>query len=131
LSAKPTARRTEAPMHLCTYAPTEPQDGRTAVVMPRQKILVLGAGMIGSAIAMDLARRGEWQVTVADVSRKRLAEARGRYGVLAETHDLSRTDVVAALAADHDLVVDALPSAIGFQTLRAVIDSGRPAVDVT
>src|SRR3989442_447137 len=38
----------------------------------RRKVLVLGSGMIGSAMAMDLSPRGEWNVTVADVSREQL-----------------------------------------------------------
>jgi lysine 6-dehydrogenase len=96
-----------------------------------QKVLVLGGGTIGSAIAMDMGRRGEWRVTVADLSRDRLAAVTAQSGVRIERRDLSQADAVTALAAEHDLVIDALPSAMGFEALRTVIVSGRPAIDVT
>jgi saccharopine dehydrogenase-like NADP-dependent oxidoreductase len=96
-----------------------------------QKVLVLGGGTIGSAIAMDMGRRGEWRVTVADLSRDRLATVTAQCSVRTERRDLSQADAVTALAAEHDLVIDALPSAMGFEALRTVIASGRPAIDVT
>ena len=34
---------------------------------PRKRVVILGGGMIGSAMAMDLSREGTWDVTVADV----------------------------------------------------------------
>ena len=38
------------------------------------KVLVLGAGMVGSVIAQDLAR--DLDVTIADISEKNLAAAK-------------------------------------------------------
>src|SRR5262249_3794281 len=46
-----------------------------------KKVVVLGAGMIGSAVAMDLAREGRLRVTVADKSAAALARVAARYGV--------------------------------------------------
>jgi saccharopine dehydrogenase-like NADP-dependent oxidoreductase len=45
--------------------------------------------------------------------------------------DLSRPDEVARLAASADLVVGAVPGAIGFASARAVLEAGRPLVDIS
>jgi saccharopine dehydrogenase-like NADP-dependent oxidoreductase len=94
-------------------------------------VLVLGCGPIGAAVAMDLSRDSGRSVTVADVSAKRLVQVAARYGVKTAHADLSQRDTVKALASRHDLVVGALASALGYQTLRAVIESGRNIVDIS
>jgi saccharopine dehydrogenase-like NADP-dependent oxidoreductase len=95
------------------------------------RILVLGGGMIGSAVAFDLARHGRGPVTVADLKEplyKRLGETPGVESVRA---DLSVPAAVRELASGFDLVVGALPSALGYQSLAAVIEAGRPYVDIS
>ncbi len=99
--------------------------------MTENRVLILGCGMIGSALAMDLSRQRSWRVTVADCCGERLTRVAAQYGVQICEADLSRPETVTALAAQHDLVVGALPSVIGFQTLRAIIESGRHAVDIS
>jgi saccharopine dehydrogenase-like NADP-dependent oxidoreductase len=95
-----------------------------------KKVLVLGGGMIGSAIAMDLVRSGR-DVTVADVRDDVLARLAERHRVRTLTADLSSPRVVTRLASEHGVVVGALPSVIGYQTLRAVIEAGRDFVDIS
>jgi saccharopine dehydrogenase-like NADP-dependent oxidoreductase len=95
------------------------------------RVVVLGGGMIGSAVAFDLARDSGFDVTVADVSRERLAAVGTRTGAATVESDLSRPDDVRRLVARYDLVVGALPSVVGFQTVRAVIEAGRPCVDIS
>ncbi len=97
----------------------------------RKSVLILGSGMIGSAMAMDLARSGECPVTVADVRAENLERVAARYGVATVQADLSKPDAVEALARQHDLVIGALPSVIGYQTLEAVIAAGRDCVDIS
>jgi lysine 6-dehydrogenase len=95
------------------------------------RILVLGGGMIGSAVAFDLARSGRGPVTVADLKEpvyKRLGETPGVRSVRV---DLSVPAAVRSLAAEFDLVVGALPSALGYRSLAAVIEAGRPYVDIS
>ena len=36
------------------------------------KVIVLGAGLVGAPMALDLAKGSEFEVTVADISRKNL-----------------------------------------------------------
>jgi saccharopine dehydrogenase-like NADP-dependent oxidoreductase len=87
--------------------------------------------MIGSAVAVDLARDGRWQVTVADVSPKNLAGIAARTGARTIEADLSQPEEVRRLATEHDLIVGALPSAIGYQTVKAIIEAGRNCVDIS
>ena len=98
--------------------------------MPR--VIVLGSGLIGSFIAADMAGDGA-DVTVADVSDDALGHAATRSGGKVETRraDLSRPDVIRKLVEPFDLVIGALPSCHGFASLRAVIEAGRPIVDIS
>ena len=97
----------------------------------KKKVVVLGGGMIGSAMAMDLSRREDWDVTVADLRAEPLARVARAYGVATVEVNLSDPDAVRGLAGGYDLVLGALPSAIGFQTLRAVLEAGRDYVDIS
>ena len=97
-----------------------------------KRVVVLGAGMVGAAMARDLAADAGLRVDVADVRPEALErvalQARGLGKVRA---DLANPDAVRRLVAGYDLVVGALPSVIGFQTLRAVIEAGRDLVDIS
>jgi len=97
----------------------------------RTKAVILGGGMIGSAMAMDLARDGGFDVTVADVRGETLGRIASRWGVATVRADLADPAAVTRLAGGYDLVLGALPSVIGLQSLRAVIEAGRPYVDIS
>jgi len=95
------------------------------------RVLVAGGGAIGSAIAFDLARDGTHEVTIADVDADRLQRASAQSGAKTVVADLSRDDTLRRLASGYDLVVGALPSVLGYRSLIAVVDAGRPLVDVS
>jgi lysine 6-dehydrogenase len=94
------------------------------------KIVVLGVGRVGGAIARDLARSGAGQVTAVDVSADALAPFAGE-GIQVHQADLADRARVAAIAAEHDLVIGAGPASLGFATLKTVIDTGRNVVDIS
>ena len=94
------------------------------------KIVVLGAGRVGQAIARDLATSGEHQVTAVDRSPEALGPL-AREQVRTVEADLADRRRVAALAVEHDLVVGAGPARLGFATLETVIDAGRNMVDIS
>ncbi len=96
-----------------------------------KKAIVLGCGLIGSAIAQDLAADSNFLVTVADVDEKNLAAVAGLPRVNRIRRDLAVAANVRDLVSDVDVVLGALPSRIGLATLRAVIESGRPYVDIS
>jgi saccharopine dehydrogenase-like NADP-dependent oxidoreductase len=92
-------------------------------------VLVLGGGMIGSAVAFDLVKAGV-PVMVADTRPQALAAAKAA-GAEAVICDVSDAAAVRPLLAGHDLVVGALPSALGFAFLANVIAAGKDAVDIS
>jgi lysine 6-dehydrogenase len=98
--------------------------------MSPPRILVLGAGRVGSAIARDLAR--DFPVIAADASETaldRLADLDGR--VERRAADLGDRGALDALLRDADLVVGAVPGPMGFATLRAALEARRPVVDIS
>lgn len=99
--------------------------------MRQTRVVILGGGMIGSAMAMDLRREGGFDVSVADVREEALRRIGARWGVGTVVADLADPAAVARLVAGYDLVLGALPSVLGLQTLRAVIEAGRPYVDIS
>jgi saccharopine dehydrogenase-like NADP-dependent oxidoreductase len=94
------------------------------------RALVLGAGNVGYAVACDLARERDWRVTVVDSAPERLAAVQT---VDVDTRRIDLTDRAAlrTLTVEHDVVIGALPSALGFRTLSALVESGARGVDVS
>jgi saccharopine dehydrogenase-like NADP-dependent oxidoreductase len=92
------------------------------------KIVVLGAGLVGKAIAIDLARKHD--VTSVDVNDDALALLKP-HNVKAFKGDFSDTKALAKIIADFDLVVGAVPGFLGFQTVKTVIESGKNMVDIS
>jgi len=94
------------------------------------KIVVLGAGLVGGPMALDLAKESGFEVTVADIRDEALERvARGTKIRVVKT-DLSDVAEVAKLANEHDLVLSAVPGFMGFATLRAVLETGTSCVDI-
>lgn len=94
------------------------------------KITVLGSGLVGGPMAMDLAEEPRYAVSVADINAEALAKVRSRAKVETIQADLSDTAQVKKLIADSDMVVSAVPGRIGFQTLKAILESGKDVVDI-
>jgi lysine 6-dehydrogenase len=95
-----------------------------------KRITVLGAGRVGGTLALDLARDGEFEVTVADVSVKALSRLAPQ-GIATRRLDLSRPEGVKEAVADADLAVGAVPGFMGFETMKAVLEAGKPIVDIS
>ena len=95
--------------------------------------IVLGAGMVGSLMAADMARDREFDVTIADVRPDALRRAQQRSSppIQLVQADLSDVGVVQKAIAPFDIVLGAIASPIGLQTLRAVIESGKNYCDIT
>ncbi len=95
------------------------------------KITILGAGLVGSAMFKDLAREADYRVTVADVNATALDKLVAESPVQAVCADVREPGRVAALAADADLVICAVPGFMGFETLQRIIEAGKNAVDIS
>ena len=79
------------------------------------KIVVLGGGRIGRVIARDLADDKSNQVTVTDFSARDLDEAAERWGYQVHHCDLSDKKSLINQVEACDIVVGALPGAIGLE----------------
>ncbi len=94
-------------------------------------VAVLGAGLVGAPMAVDLARSGEFEVTVADIDRTALDRLSALNPAIRTVKaDLSDPAAVTALAQDRDLVLSAVPGFMGFATLKSIIEAGRDVVDI-
>lgn len=93
-----------------------------------KKITVLGAGMVGRAMAVDLSDR--YEVTAADISAEALAKLR-KTKVKTVRADLSKSNNVARLAKRADLVVIAVPGFMGYKTVETVLKAGKNIVDIS
>lgn len=95
--------------------------------------IVLGGGMVGSVMAADLAADDDFEVVIADVRPEALQAAHQRAAGRVQTvqADCADPDAVRRLVEPFDIVLGALASRIGFQTLRAVIDAGKNYCDIS
>jgi len=92
------------------------------------KVTVLGAGMVGSAIAADL--KTSFSVVSVDLDRNALKKLETNHGIDCIHGDLSDSLFVKSVVADSDVVVSAVPGFMGYNTLRSVIEAGKNVVDI-
>jgi lysine 6-dehydrogenase len=93
-------------------------------------IAVLGAGMVGRAIALDLAK--EYAITSFDLSAVNLAALKNSTDtVQIVIADLSQFNEYKNWLSPFDLVVTAVPGFMGYKTLEAVINAGKNVVDIS
>jgi len=96
-----------------------------------KKILVLGAGMVGSAMAIDLAKDERFDVTVVDYNAEALSKVAASAKLKVMHRDLGDPSTVGELAGSFDMVVNAVPGYMGFRTFSAVVEVGRDIVDIS
>lgn len=94
------------------------------------KILVLGAGLVGGPMAMDLAKNGEFEVTSADRSAEVLERLSEITGITTVQADLDNEEVLKSLVNQHDLIISAVPGFMGYRTMERIIECGKNAVDI-
>ncbi len=96
-------------------------------------ITILGGGLVGSAIARDLAVDANLSVRVVDINDASLSAISARIGSSARTirADLSDPARVASVIADADLVIGAVPGWMGFQVLSTIIANRKSFVDIS
>ncbi|MBC7361798.1 MAG: saccharopine dehydrogenase NADP-binding domain-containing protein [Candidatus Aminicenantes bacterium] len=93
------------------------------------RVIILGAGLVGKAMALDLAAEPGFEITAVDFRGEPLEEL-ARAGVAVVRKDLSRPAEVSEAVRDYELVINALPGFLGFQTLKACLESGKNVVDI-
>ena len=86
-------------------------------------ILVLGAGIVGSASAWDLRRLGH-DVTIADIDEETVAATANAYGAAAATIDAGNGQELVELVGRHEIVVSAIPYRYGYAVASAALTTG-------
>lgn len=93
-------------------------------------ILVLGAGMVGSAMAADLSKK--YAVTLADLDSQRLETVKVKYPKIEilQLNVCHKENLQTTLLA-FDFVVCAVPGFLGFETIKSIIEVGKNLVDIS
>ena len=94
------------------------------------KIIVLGAGLVGAPMAIDLAGDSEFSVSMVDVSNRALSKIGKQHPIELIQKSLSKPEEVEALVENFDIVVSAVPGFLGFQTLKSIIEAGKNVIDI-
>jgi len=94
------------------------------------KIIVLGAGMVGSAMAIDLSELHS--VTVTDLNEERLAHVKQKCNSLQILQlDVCNHLQLKNVIQNYDLVICAVPGFLCFETLKQIILAGKNVVDIS
>jgi len=96
--------------------------------MKKQKIVVLGSGLVGGPMARDLSH--EYEVSLADINKQRLDVATRNHKINGIVCDLTDAEVIQRIVNNADLVISAVPGHMGFKTLETVIECGKNVVDI-
>jgi lysine 6-dehydrogenase len=96
----------------------------------KMKIIILGAGLIGEPMAIDLAKNPKYQISVADRDESALKKLEKKHPITTIQADLSKPEKVKSLVRNFDFVINALPGFMGYQTLQAIIEAKKNVVDI-
>jgi len=94
------------------------------------KVLILGAGLIGGPMAIDLAKDSEFNITLADINKDSLDKIGGKNKISTIQKDLSNSNNIKEIVKDFDIVLNAVPGFMGYNTLKAIIESRKDVVDI-
>jgi len=100
----------------------------------KKKVTVLGCGLVGSVMALDLAADAAYDVTICDASRENLEKTRAKANgpvTLRTDVDFSSPDSITAGVKGQDLVIGAVPGFLGYAMLGAVIRAGVNMSDIS
>ena len=93
-----------------------------------KKIIVLGCGLVGRAIALDLSN--DYDVTSCDYDEFKLNNIKP-YNINTLIADLSDFRTIAKIIEPYDIVIGAVPGYMGYKVLQEVIKAGKNAVDIS
>jgi len=94
------------------------------------KIIVLGGGMVGSAMAIDMAKNHN--VLLTDINKDVLDNVKNKCNVLDIMQmDSSDKDLLQNTIKNFDLVISAVPGFMGYNTLKNIIDAEMNVIDIS
>jgi len=93
-------------------------------------IIVLGAGMVGSTMAIDLAKKHS--VTITDFNKAALDNAVKKCNNLIPIAlDVTNKETLQKTIHPFDLVLCAVPGYLGFETLKSIIEAEKNVIDIS
>ena len=93
-------------------------------------IIVLGGGMVGSAMALDLAE--DHKVSLVDIDADRLLKTTKKNPKIKSiVMDVTNSKALKKSLLPFDLVVCAVPGFLGFNTLKQIIEAGKNVIDIS
>lgn len=93
-----------------------------------KKIVVLGAGLVGRTIALELSK--DYQVTAVDSNITPLKNLKDKK-IKKIKANLSSDSEIKKVIKNCDLVICALPGFMGFKSLKSIINAGKNVVDIS
>ena len=94
------------------------------------KIAQIGAGLVGKAMALDLAE--EHHVFLADFNDKALKEVQVlNQNIITSCFDLNDTDRLIEFVSEADIVLVAVPGNLGYKTIQKIIICKKDIVDIS
>ena len=97
--------------------------------MSEKKIIVLGAGLVGLPMAIDLSKDSNFKITIADIDKNKL-DAIIDTNIETIQADLQDKPTLSALLEPFDFVVNAVPGFMGFSCLESCIKAKKDTVDI-
>jgi len=95
-----------------------------------KNIIVLGAGMVGSTIAIDLSNKHK--ITLTDFNLEALNKAEQKCNKLTiQLLDVTDKNTLQETIKKFDLVVCAVPGFLGFETLKSIIEAEMNVIDIS
>lgn len=92
-------------------------------------VIVLGAGMVGSAMAIDMAKKHA--VTLTDLNTTVLERIKQSHkNIDIQQLDVTNKEELQNLIRKYDLVINAVPGFLGFETLRSIIEAEMNVIDI-
>lgn len=95
----------------------------------KKKIVVLGAGLVGKAMAVDLQKK--YYTIAVDINLDALKALNTDHGIETIYADIAEEETLNKIISDCDLVIGSVPSHMGLEILRNVIRAGKNIVDIS
>ncbi len=94
------------------------------------KIIQIGSGMIGSAMAYDLSQKHD--VTVGDYDDRSLAKVKKlNQNIATQKLDVTNQSELKRFIHESDIVLLAVPGHLGYSALKTIIESKKNVVDIS
>lgn len=93
------------------------------------EIAILGAGMVGRAMALDLSKKHN--VIATDINEVALGSLKDSRNIRTLKLDVNDNKSLAAAIKTADIVISAVPGFLGLQTMTRVIEQGKDLVDIS